>query len=787
MSSEISFNLKGGGCSSAWNVIKYFIFSSVAIIFSLISFSFTNYCFLNGCLDITRSCKSRRIGTILKRVKAQGQQMESLIAVVNEVQDAFSDVNSKVDLDLPQIVVIGSQSAGKSSVLECVVGRDFLPRGSGIVTRVPLILRLFQLSPSQKEEWGEFTHLPGKKIYDFNEIREEIIRQTNVLAGPTSIANKPISLSLYSCHHLNLTLVDLPGLVMNAVAGQPKDIDAQILKLVTHYISSPSTIILAICPANTDIATSQALRMCRELDPMGKRTIGVITKIDLMDKGTDCMKILENQEYHLTHGFIGVVCRGQQSINDRVPMEKSKAEERIFFSKSPVYSSIADRCGVDYLRKKLNGLLLNHIRKCLPDLIKAVNDMNATNLKTLESLGLLEATNLDPGAQILSGIKKFSDDVQLCINGGVKTLQNEVVGGARIQMILTGWFSGHIKSVSVSKNLTDQLILTNMLNMGGIHSSIFPSDSVIYSLVRTNVLSLKAPCLSCISVIVAEMGKIIASSAENTIHFPNLKQEIIRISTDLLQECNKTIIHHVEIIIRAESEYMNTNHPRIKAVDVVSAGGVLSSPSSKNSTEPNDDKVPEKRANEDEAKGNKNREKDAKEREKEAEKEREREKVKEREKEEMEKERERDREKEKKKRKKGNIGSFEAPFAYEKGMLDGSAESIPSRLLMPECSDESEKRTVDTVRRLVLVYFDIAKEIVADQSGKAILLLVVSRFCEDIYSRLISELYSKDKIKELVKESPEREEKRKLALAMASAISKALKTLNNLSLPQVEE
>lgn len=697
--------------------------------------------------------------------------MESLISVIDQLRTAFSSISTTVAFPLPQIVVIGSQSAGKSSVLECIVGRDFLPRGSGIVTRVPLILRLCQLPSSSREEWGEFDHLPGKKISNFEEIRTEIIRQTNVLAGPEAIANKPIQLSLFSSHHVDLTLVDLPGLVMNATAGQPKDIDVQIFNMVNTYISSPNTIILAICPANTDIATSQALRLSREKDPNGERTVGVITKIDLMDKGTDCLKILQNQEYPLTHGFVGVVCRSQQSINDRVSMEVAKKEERIFFSKSPVYSSVAEQCGIDYLRKKLNLLLMNHIRATIPELKRRLDEMHQKNQKMMESLGMLDSTNLDPGAQTLTGIKAFCDDVQKCINGGVSSLENEVVGGARIQAVLVVWFSNQIKSISLSNKLTNDLIFTNMRNMAGIHSAVFPSDAVIFSLVKTNVLALTAPCLSCITVIINEMEKIVASSADNVIRFANLKREIIRISMDLLQECSKNVCRHVETVIKAESQYINPHNTQIESLTEELFGKGSSKAVPEEAKEATSDNDVASSPSKSEPKDNKNREKEDKGKEREREKERE-----------SEREKEKERKKERKRQLRANNGSFGNPFERQHDVPDGNMKSIPSRMLMDSSSSSTnERRSFDVIRKMVTIFFDVAKENIADQVGKAILFLVVSFFCEEIYSRLIRELYSHEKIGYLVEEPPEQAEKRARAKEIADAIMKGRKALNGVN------
>lgn len=101
----------------------------------------------------------------------------SVIPIVNKLQDIFAQLGSQSTIELPQVAVVGSQSSGKSSVLEALVGRDFLPRGSDICTRRPLVLQLLQTKRNPDgtdEEWGEFLHLPGKRFYDFNEIRREI-------------------------------------------------------------------------------------------------------------------------------------------------------------------------------------------------------------------------------------------------------------------------------------------------------------------------------------------------------------------------------------------------------------------------------------------------------------------------------------------------------------------------------------------------------------------------------------------------------------------------------------
>ncbi|KAJ2470215.1 Dynamin- GTPase protein, partial [Coemansia sp. RSA 2320] len=275
--------------------------------------------------------------------------MDKLIPTVNKLQDVFNTVGQD-EIDLPQIVVVGSQSSGKSSVLENIVGRDFLPRGSGIVTRRPLVLQLVNV-PYNKE-WpsggdeapvarAQFLHLPDKVFTDMAEVRREIGRETERLAGGNKgIVKTPIHLRITSPDVLSLTLVDLPGITKIPVGDQPSDIEAQTRSLVYEYISKPNSIIVAISPANVDIVNSESLKFAREVDPKGSRTIGVITKIDLMDRGTNSLDILTGRVYPLRLGFVGVVNRSQEDTVANKPIGESLAYEAEFFRTHAVYRTI---------------------------------------------------------------------------------------------------------------------------------------------------------------------------------------------------------------------------------------------------------------------------------------------------------------------------------------------------------------------------------------------------------------------------------------------------------------
>ena len=260
--------------------------------------------------------------------------------------------------------------------------RPSLPRGTGIVTRRPLILQLINRAPpaaglqngvngeikssedsqANVDEWGEFLHIPGQKFHDFNKIREEIVKETDSKTGRNAgISPAPINLRIYSPKVLTLTLVDLPGLTKVPVGDQPRDIEKQIREMVLKQITKPNAIILAVTAANTDLANSDGLKLAREVDPEGQRTIGVLTKVDLMDEGTDVVDILAGRIIPLRLGYVPVVNRGQRDIENKRAISAALEHEKSFFENHKAYRNKSSYCGTPYLARKLNLVRETHL------------------------------------------------------------------------------------------------------------------------------------------------------------------------------------------------------------------------------------------------------------------------------------------------------------------------------------------------------------------------------------------------------------------------------------------
>ncbi|XP_071430134.1 dynamin-1 isoform X2 [Pithys albifrons albifrons] len=485
--------------------------------------------------------------------------MEDLIPLVNRLQDAFAAIGQNANLDLPQIAVVGGQSAGKSSVLENFVGRDFLPRGSGIVTRRPLVLQLVNSST----EYGEFLHCKGKKFTDFEEVRLEIEAETDRVTGSNKgISPVPINLRVYSPHVLNLTLVDLPGMTKVPVGDQPPDIEFQIRDMLMQFVTKENCLILAVSPANSDLANSDALKIAKEVDPQGQRTIGVITKLDLMDEGTDARDVLENKLLPLRRGYIGVVNRSQKDIDGKKDIQAALAAERKFFLSHPAYRHMADRMGTPFLQKVLNQQLTNHIRDTLPGLRNKLQSQLLSIEKEVEEYKNFRPD--DPARKtkaLLQMVQQFAVDFEKRIEGSGDQIDTyELSGGARINRIFHERFPFELVKMEFDEKELRREISYAIKNIHGIRTGLFTPDLAFEAIVKKQVQKLKEPSLKCVDMVVSELTSTIRKCSEKLSQYPHLREEMERIVTTHIREREGRTKDQVMLLIDIELAYMNTNH-----------------------------------------------------------------------------------------------------------------------------------------------------------------------------------------------------------------------------------
>uniref|UniRef100_A0A4W5NYE2 Dynamin-1-like protein n=1 Tax=Hucho hucho TaxID=62062 RepID=A0A4W5NYE2_9TELE len=661
--------------------------------------------------------------------------MEALIPVINKLQDVFNTVGADI-IQLPQIAVVGTQSSGKSSVLESLVGKDMLPRGTGVVTRRPLILQLVHVDPGDGRKMKDENGTWSFQIYtDFSEIRQEIENETERISGINKgISDEPIHLKIFSPNVVNLTLVDLPGITKVPVGDQPQDIEVQIRELILKHISNPNSIILAVTAANTDMATSEALKVAREVDPDGRRTLAVVTKLDLMDAGTDAMDVLMGRVIPVKLGLIGVVNRSQLDINNKKSVSDAIRDEHAFLQKK--YPSLANRNGTKYLARTLNRLLMHHIRDCLPELKTRINVLAAQYQSLLSSYGQPVE---DQNATLLQLITKFAAEYCHTIEGTAKYIETaELCGGARICYIFHETFGRTLESVDPLGGLNTIDILTAIRNATGPRPSLFVPEVSFELLVKKQMKRLEDPSLRCVELVHEEMQRIIQHcsnySTQELLRFPKLHDAIVEVVTSLLRKRLPITNEMVHNLVAIELAYINTKHP-----DFADACGVMNNnieESRRNRMRELPTAVPRDKApgagpqGDQEGTGNWRG-----------------------------------------MLKKGDEGApGSGPASPHKGLAVNLLD-VPVPVARKLSS--REQRDCEVIERLIKSYFLIVRKNIQDSVPKAVMHFLVNHVKDSLQSELVGQLYKSGLLNDLLTESEDMAQRRKEAADMLEALQKA--------------
>lgn len=374
--------------------------------------------------------------------------------------------------------------------------------------------------------------------------------------------------------------MDLPGLTKVPIGDQPSDIEKQTRNLISEYIAKPNSIILAVSPANVDIVNSEALKLARHVDPMGRRTIGVLTKLDLMDHGTNAMDILSGRVYPLKLGFIGVVNRSQQDIQGNKSLADALKSEADFFRHHPAYRNMAHRCGTQFLAKSLNTTLMAHIRERLPDIKARLNTLMGQTQQELASYGDMHFHGKEHrGSLVLQLMTRFASSFISSIDGTSSEISTkELCGGARIYYIFNSVFGNSLDTIDPTVNLSVSDIRTAIRNSTGPRPSLFVPEMAFDLLVKPQIKLLEIPSQRCVELVYEELIKIChtcgstvsslrSNYGRNTNHFkelsrfPRLQAKLIVVVSDLLRERLGPASTYVESLISIQRAYINTNHP----------------------------------------------------------------------------------------------------------------------------------------------------------------------------------------------------------------------------------
>ncbi|CAN1254465.1 Dynamin-related protein 5A, partial [Linum perenne] len=439
----------------------------------------------------------------------------------------------------------------------------------GIVTRRPLVLQLHKLDEGSRE-YAEFLHLPRKRFTDFAAVRKEIADETDRETGRSKqISSVPIHLSIYSPNVVNLTLIDLPGLTKVAVEGQSDNIVQDIENMVRSFIEKPNCLILAISPANQDLATSDAIKISREVDPSGERTFGVLTKIDLMDKGTDAVDTLEGKSFRLKFPWVGVVNRSQADINKNVDMIAARRREREYFATTPEYKHLANRMGSEHLAKMLSKHLEVVIKSRIPGIQSLINKTIAELESELSRLGKPIAADAGGKLYSIMEICRLFDQIYKEHLDGVRP------GGEKVYNVFDNQLPAAMKRLQFDKQLAMENIRKLITEADGYQPHLIAPEQGYRRLIESSLITIRGPTEAAVEAVHAILKELIHKAISETVElrqYPGLRVELSNAAVESLDRMKEESKKATLKLVDMECSYLTVDFFRKLPQDIDKGG-----------------------------------------------------------------------------------------------------------------------------------------------------------------------------------------------------------------------
>ncbi|XP_038875908.1 dynamin-related protein 5A isoform X2 [Benincasa hispida] len=368
---------------------------------------------------------------------------------------------------------------------------------------------------------------------------------------------------------VNLTLIDLPGLTKVAVEGQSESIVQDIENMVRSFIEKPNCIILAISPANQDLATSDAIKISREVDPKGERTFGVLTKIDLMDQGTNAVDILEGRAYKLQFPWIGVVNRSQADINKSVDMIAARRREREYFATCPEYQHMASRMGSEHLGKILSKHLETVIKSRIPGLQSLINKTIAELEAELSRLGRSIATDTGGKLYMVMEISRTFDQIFKEHLDGVRP------GGDKIYSVFDNQFPASLKRLHFDKHLSMENVRKIITEADGYQPHLIAPEQGYRRLVESSLVTIRGPAEAAVDAVFSILKELVQKSVSETMElkqYPTLRAEVLKAAIDSLERMKEESKRATLQLVDMECGYLTVEFFRKLPQDVEKGG-----------------------------------------------------------------------------------------------------------------------------------------------------------------------------------------------------------------------
>ncbi|MCJ1250724.1 hypothetical protein MMC30_007952 [Trapelia coarctata] len=336
------------------------------------------------------------------------------------------------DISLPQLVVVGDQSSGKSSLLEGLTELPF-PVASQLCTRFATQVS-FRRSAIAVEDSITVTVIPApdsddaykQKLAGFMAVLKEFTQDefrvimddaTQLMGLPTTVAEALTAAKRFSRDVLKIEIVG--RLYHNPTKEQTEGDLAPIHALIKSYVEDRRTIIMAVLDSRNNLANQEVFRLAKAADPDGSRTIGIMTKLDALQFGDEpaALKITLNQTERLKHGWYCVRNRSTQEINEGITIQQRHEKEAVFFSSSPWTSLSKKHLGIQNLRESLSRLLSAHISHEFPAIEREIEASYSTAVKALDALGAPHQTSQELTQYLVRLAVDYQSEVSNSLEG----------------------------------------------------------------------------------------------------------------------------------------------------------------------------------------------------------------------------------------------------------------------------------------------------------------------------------------------------------------------------------
>ncbi|PWW75868.1 P-loop containing nucleoside triphosphate hydrolase protein [Tuber magnatum] len=362
--------------------------------------------------------------------------------------DSLRELGISDDIPLPQLVVVGDQSSGKSSLLEGLTGLAF-PIASDLCTRfaTQIVLRRApsehsrvkvsiipgpdaQGNETQRAYLAAFRHTADNSdfgVEQFSALLSDAAERMGLPRPGTEdvddlekrFSNHVLKVELSGPDHPHLSVVDVPGLFHNPTKYQTREDSVIIRDLIESYITDRRTIIMAVMDGRNNLANQEVFRMARAADPDGSRTVGVVTKCDALQSGEEgsILRILQNEVERLKHGWFAVKNRSAKDIRSNVTIEERHVNEENFFKTSPWCELERNRVGIRPLKSFLGKLLYEHIREEFPTLVKDIAAKLRESKAVLAEFGPARQTPTEQRVYLTKIVNQYEAEVDRTLAG----------------------------------------------------------------------------------------------------------------------------------------------------------------------------------------------------------------------------------------------------------------------------------------------------------------------------------------------------------------------------------